>query len=149
MLDIDHFKQVNDIHGHAKGDEVIVRLAEILRQASRGEDVIARFGGEEFVVFLPGANLSEARQCAERIRTTCEKLEFRATGDEVLHVTLSAGVAEIGIPNESLESALARADRALYEAKNAGRNRVCVCAQDEIRVGRGKAADQQPITRIT
>ena len=122
-LDIDHFKRINDSHGHACGDKVIMYLAKTLKEESRTVDLVARLGGEEFVVLLPGANLLEASQCAERIRLAV--LEVAVSIGENIQVTASIGVAEINIEQESIETALGRADRALYDAKKSGRNRVC------------------------
>lgn len=124
-LDIDHFKRINDSHGHACGDQVITYLAKTLKEESRTVDLVARLGGEEFVVLLPGANLLEASQCAERIRCAVQALNFAASIGVHIQVTTSIGVAEIDSTQESIETALARADRALYEAKKSGRNRVC------------------------
>lgn len=123
-LDIDHFKSVNDNHGHACGDQVIIALAYTLKQHSRDNDLIARFGGEEFVMLLPDANLEEAHRCAERIRSAAEALQVNAGSDKAVLITVSIGVAEVGVGYETIETALARADRALYQAKNNGRNRV-------------------------
>lgn len=125
ILDVDHFKQVNDDYGHACGDQVIIQLAKTLREQSRTGDLIARFGGEEFVIMLPSADLREAGQCAERIRKAVQALQVTANTEEQVQITVSIGVAELNVGHESLESALDRADKALYQAKNSGRNRVC------------------------
>lgn len=125
-LDIDHFKSVNDLHGHASGDQVLVELAKVLTYHSRADDLVARFGGEEFVVLLAGAELSEASLCAERIRTAAEAMEVKLGCGGPLRLTVSIGVAQINLEYETLEAALSRADRALYQAKNKGRN--CVSA---------------------
>lgn len=126
VIDIDHFKNVNDSHGHATGDAVIIQLAGSLRQHSRTDDLIARFGGEEFVFLLPGADLQEASLCAERIRATCAAMEVKTGTGESVRLTVSIGAAEIDVSSEAVEAALGRADRALYEAKHAGRNRVSI-----------------------
>ncbi|MEH6386673.1 sensor domain-containing diguanylate cyclase [Pseudomonas profundi] len=123
-LDIDHFKTVNDTHGHACGDQVIMALARLLREHSREKDLIARFGGEEFVLLLPGVELVDAQRCAERVRIAAETLEIRSDTDKTVRITVSIGVAEISIGHEPIEAALGRADRALYVAKHSGRNRV-------------------------
>ena len=140
-LDIDHFKRINDSHGHACGDKVIMYLAKTLKEESRTVDLVARLGGEEFVVLLPGANLLEASQCAERIRLAVQALEVTVSIGENIQVTASIGVAEINIEQESIETALGRADRALYDAKKSGRNRVCQ-AEPVVMSGVQTLADQ-------
>lgn len=124
LMDIDHFKSVNDRHGHDVGDDVLRGVAARCQRSLREVDVFARYGGEEFVVFLPGANLVEAAEkTAERLRGAVSSEEFTTRKDPV-RVTMSLGVAQIG-EGESLEEALTRADAALYAAKRAGRDRVC------------------------
>ncbi len=122
MFDVDHFKDVNDTHGHATGDEVLRLLAKRLKSSSRGRDRLVRYGGEEFLLLLPGASLKTATEIAERIR---KQFESRPIALENLNlpIRLSAGVAE----HHALESAAdlyGRADTALYVAKRNGRNRV-------------------------
>lgn len=125
IADIDHFKQVNDRWGHPAGDKVLVRIAQTLKNCCRNRDLLARFGGEEFVILLPDADLKQALLCAERIRTSVERTLFDANTEAPLRVTLSLGVTQLDTEHDSIQSALARADRALYEAKHSGRNRVC------------------------
>tara|TARA_R110000764_G_scaffold209983_3_gene295837 strand:- start:36843 stop:38543 length:1701 start_codon:yes stop_codon:yes gene_type:complete len=125
-IDIDHFKRVNDTHGHQIGDQVIVKLAQTLKAQSRSKDLLARFGGEEFVMLLPETDQEQALVCAERIRTAVEKQIIAITPEQQLSLAVSIGVAVINAEHESIEAALNRADKALYEAKNAGRNRVCI-----------------------
>ncbi|MFN3580366.1 MAG: diguanylate cyclase [Pseudomonas sp.] len=125
VIDIDHFQRVNDEHGHACGDQVIVKLAKVLKDQSRARDLIARFGGEEFVILLPGANLHEASLCAERIRLAAQALEVTVDTHEAVRCTVSIGLAEVMVGDESVEAAVNRADKALYRAKNSGRNRLC------------------------
>jgi diguanylate cyclase (GGDEF)-like protein len=117
-LDIDYFKRVNDEWGHETGDRVLSRLGEILRREMRETDVVARMGGEEFIVLVPNAGLEEAHEFAERVRAACA----RDDGSGLPRVTLSAGVAAERGP-ATLESVLQRADSALYSAKVGGRNR--------------------------
>lgn len=119
LCDVDDFKSVNDRYGHPAGDRVLTRLAQLLRETIRASDTVIRWGGEEFLILLPGQNLEGARLLAERIRSRVEK--FR--DPEVAKVTLSlgAGVRDFG---ESSASLVARVDRALYGAKRGGRNRV-------------------------
>jgi diguanylate cyclase (GGDEF)-like protein len=124
-LDIDHFKLVNDTHGHATGDGVLRRLVEIVTAAIRREDLLARLGGEEFVILLRDIPLSGAIECAERIRTAVERASFDASDGRV-PVTISLGVATLDRALHATPAALLEsADRALYEAKRSGRNRVC------------------------
>ncbi|MSQ02576.1 MAG: diguanylate cyclase [Myxococcales bacterium] len=119
LVDIDHFKRVNDTRGHAVGDEVIVGVAQAMRGALRESDVAARWGGEEFLVALPDTDLSGARAIAERVRAAVEAGEWVAG----LRVTVSIGAAEL-VDGEHVEGTIGRADAALYKAKDAGRNRV-------------------------
>lgn len=129
MLDIDHFKQVNDIHGHAVGDEALRAIANILRKSLREVDILGRFGGEEFAILLPETHPDKGRQVAERIRLAiAEQPITTAAGD--LSLTISIGVTGIaGVkPNEAftLDQLLKQADDALYQAKHNGRNRTVV-----------------------
>jgi two-component system, cell cycle response regulator len=119
MLDIDHFKVINDTHGHDAGDAVLAELATRLGKAVRQVDRLARFGGEEFVVVAPGITLEAAVELAERLRLVVVDETFVGVG----RVTVSLGVAEIA-PGESAEAVLKRADEALYRAKAGGRNQV-------------------------
>lgn len=121
-FDIDKFKSINDRYGHAAGDTVLRRFAAILRAAVREKDVVARIGGEEFVLLLPGADEPSAFQIADRLRTVLESSRFNEI-DATICVTMSAGVARYR-PGEAVAALLARADHLLYAAKRAGRNRV-------------------------
>jgi two-component system, cell cycle response regulator len=119
MIDIDHFKKVNDTLGHQAGDEVLERIARVLQRATRQSDFVARFGGEEFVVLLPETPLLEGLQVAEKIRAAV------ASEDLPARVTVSVGVATMPQPElDSPEALVAAADAALYRAKRSGRNRV-------------------------
>lgn len=122
LLDIDHFKSINDNHGHLAGDRVIMRVARMLENSLRNGDVLCRWGGEEFLVLLKQTPLQSAQSVAEKLRATmaAEELHF---GNKTLHITGSFGVAEFG-GVETLVHFFARADRALYLAKSSGRNRV-------------------------
>jgi diguanylate cyclase (GGDEF)-like protein len=131
MLDVDHFKKYNDAHGHPAGDEVLKRVANILRTSTRAGDCTARYGGEEFAVLLSGKGAEEAIQLAERIRERVAEEEFTAG-----RITLSAGIAEFPHHGHTAEAVISSADEALYQAKRDGRNRVA-CAQKK----------QKPATR--
>jgi diguanylate cyclase (GGDEF)-like protein len=126
MLDLDYFKKLNDTHGHPAGDAALRATAEVLRRELRKGDVPARYGGEEFVIMLPGATETVARRVAERLRAALEEVAI-AFGGTTLHVTASLGLAVWPDNGRQAEELLAAADRALYAAKAAGRNRV-VCA---------------------
>jgi diguanylate cyclase (GGDEF)-like protein len=123
MLDIDHFKQLNDVHGHAVGDLALEEFARCCHGAVRGRDVVARLGGEEFCVFLRSVSLDKAIDIAERIRSATEGLEIDVGGRPV-RITVSIGLAECLPGERAVDEALRRADRLLYEAKLNGRNRV-------------------------
>lgn len=125
MCDIDHFKNVNDTYGHTVGDEVIKMFAKTLNSNVRAGSVVARFGGEEFSILLPGIDLETAAAVAERMRTSFseKRLTMRASGKQIAPVTASFGVAEFA-KGESGKSLLERADAKLYDAKQSGRNRV-------------------------
>jgi diguanylate cyclase (GGDEF)-like protein len=127
LVDVDHFKQVNDSHGHLIGDEVLRGLAAELRRQVRESDVVGRFGGEEFTVLLPGIGATEACRIAERLRHSASVLKVGA-GDAEIKVTVSIGVAVLGRHGRDLFELLAAADLALYRAKDAGRNRIRLCA---------------------
>lgn len=119
MVDIDGFKSVNDRFGHIAGDTVLVGVAALARRLSRDSDLLFRLGGDEFVLYLPGVSAAGARGIAERLRAAVEQSALIAEAT----VTLSAGVAELQ-PDDDADSWLNRADKALYEAKGAGRNRI-------------------------
>ena len=124
MLDLDHFKRVNDDHGHLAGDAVLVNLAGVLTRAVRNEDVVARFGGEELAIVLRAINLEAALQLAERLRKTIETTPT-VFHDKQLAATVSIGVAAFPTtPAETVDELIEAADQALYRAKHGGRNRV-------------------------
>jgi diguanylate cyclase len=125
MIDIDHFKQINDSYGHLLGDKVIRNVAQLLVAAVKGRDTVSRWGGEEFVILLPGTPLAGAEALAGTIRTTVERGRIRRmdSSEYIGVVTVSVGVTCYRL-GESFEDLLQRADRALYAAKSAGRNRV-------------------------
>ena len=119
VIDIDHFKKINDSFGHAVGDEVIRSLAQLMRDGSRPSDVLCRNGGEEFLMLLPAAGAREAGNVAERLRRRVQAQQLPGVGA----ITISAGVVEVG-PGETVRDAIARADTELYRAKRTGRNRI-------------------------
>ncbi|ROR34168.1 GGDEF domain-containing protein [Inmirania thermothiophila] len=125
MADIDHFKRINDTHGHLMGDRVLRFLAGLLRQRAPEGALPARYGGEEFALVLPGHDLAAARAVAEGLRRALAAGRVRSvrSGEEIGRITMSLGVAQ-WVPGESAEELVARADAALYRAKEGGRNRV-------------------------
>jgi diguanylate cyclase len=124
MLDLDHFKRINDAFGHASGDAVLRGFADIARRCLRDTDRLARWGGEEFVVLLGGTDALQAMLCMQRLLDAVALARFAGVDSETV-VTCSAGIAECG-SSESIEAALDRSDQALYRAKQSGRNRL-VC----------------------
>lgn len=122
MLDLDHFKRVNDAHGHARGDLVLQQTTRAVQSTLRADDVVGRFGGEEFVVLLPGADLEQAMGAAERCRAAVESMQI--AGAPYLSVTASVGVAAFPNHGEDLDTLLKASDRAMYRAKAHGRNRI-------------------------
>ncbi len=118
MMDLDHFKEVNDTHGHQAGDQVLIKLVATVNTLLRRPDHLGRYGGEEFVVLLPETSLDEALQVAERIRAVCAQPDRRPS------CTVSIGVTTWQKDNDTLETLIARADAAMYRAKANGRNRV-------------------------
>ncbi|WP_137807911.1 GGDEF domain-containing protein [Pseudomonas sp. G(2018)] len=122
MLDIDHFKQINDTHGHSVGDEVLKAVAASIKQQLRNVDMVFRFGGEEFLIVLSNTNREAAALVGERLRLAVQTEEFVAEGRSI-ELTVSLGCSTL-LPGESAESLLRRADNALYVAKREGRNRL-------------------------
>lgn len=124
MLDLDHFKKFNDTQGHDAGDTVLRETASFLLKSVRAEDIVCRFGGEEFVVILPVADLKVTQARAERIRTRLRELPVMHQGQSLGMVTVSVGVAELPQHGASAKELLEAADAALYRAKREGRDRV-------------------------
>jgi diguanylate cyclase (GGDEF)-like protein len=122
MLDLDHFKRINDAHGHARGDLVLENTTRAVQSTLRAGDIVGRFGGEEFVILLPGADLEQAMGAAERCRAAVAKMEV--PGAPYLSVTASVGVAAFPHHGEDLDGLLKASDRAMYTAKANGRNRI-------------------------
>ena len=125
MLDLDHFKTVNDRYGHLVGDEVLRQFAACLKQSIRAVDLAARYGGEEFTIILFDTGHEDSWELAERIRTQVRDMRFTVEPGTVLEVTVSIGIAEVSDTDSAPDDLLQRADAALYQAKRAGRN--CVC----------------------
>lgn len=123
LLDIDHFKQINDSHGHLVGDQVLRHLASVISNATDMGIQTARFGGEEFAILMPETNVQQAVQMVESLLAAIENSPLDS--DPQIQVTASAGISDVG-PDDTLEDALGRTDVALYDAKRSGRNQVCV-----------------------
>lgn len=132
MLDIDYFKRINDTFGHAAGDLVLKELALLLEQHIRGSDMVCRYGGEEFLLILPGATLEGARQRAENIRNLVQGLDLRYHDQPLGTITASLGVALFPIHAADTDALIQAADGALYESKAAGRNRVSVSTKSQL-----------------
>ena len=129
MADVDCFKAINDTYGHGFGDDVLRAIASILAAGCRAEDIVCRYGGEEFTILLPNTEYSRAAELAERLRTTIEARQFLHRNTAV-NVTCSFGVADL--PSSIPPSIIELADSALYSAKESGRNRVEVCREPEV-----------------
>jgi len=128
MVDVDHFKQVNDQHGHGAGDRLLVSIAQTMARALRADDVLGRMGGEEFAAVLPGVSPTEAQAIAERVRSAVERQTLDATQGGPQRATVSIGLvhsATLGA-DADMDTLLLAADTALYRAKDEGRNRVMV-----------------------
>ncbi len=136
LMDIDHFKQINDTHGHLVGDIVLKETARIIRNSVRNSDLVARFGGEEFAIITPGDSIESALALAERIRANLAHEPIVVAGGQELNVTASFGVAEGRTANGGWKHLIEDADTELYRAKSEGRNRVC-----------GRPADLAPSQR--
>lgn len=117
FFDVDHFKQINDNHGHLMGDVVLKKIAEISSEANRCSDIFARYGGEEFIILTASTNIEGAMEHARRLRQDIEKYPFK-----IGRVTASFGVTEFNVSSDDQQSLLERADKAMYQAKEDGRN---------------------------
>jgi diguanylate cyclase (GGDEF)-like protein len=152
LIDADHFKLVNDLHGHLVGDKALRAIARTFKIFLRDYDLAGRFGGEEFALLLPQTSAADARRIAERVRDHIAEMPISVSdepGADTLQVTVSIGVAALGTTWErttgsQLTDLLAGADRALYQAKNAGRNRVWMFTDTET-VGDTAIREQQAI----
>jgi diguanylate cyclase (GGDEF)-like protein len=126
LLDLDHFKVLNDVHGHHEGDKVLKHVATLVSQHLRTNDFVARIGGEEFVVLLPSTNQNEAFQFIERIREEIAHLTLTTDSKINMKITASFGIAELSPETASEEALLKQADQALYKAKSNGRNQTLI-----------------------
>jgi diguanylate cyclase (GGDEF)-like protein len=125
MLDIDHFKRVNDTHGHQAGDAILKGLSELLARQARAIDRVCRYGGEEIAIILPESDLEAAGNIAERLRASVETQPFGINTGAPVCITVSIGVASWPLQGNGADTLVAAADTALYEAKRSGRNRIC------------------------
>jgi len=123
LVDVDHFKTVNDLHGHQAGDRVLRAIAQILDEQRRASDFLARYGGEEFVVLLPETTAERAFNLAEKTRDKMQNARFRYS-DQTIRLTVSIGIGDFRPQEDTLDSLFGRVDQALYEAKRKGRNQV-------------------------
>jgi len=130
MMDLDRFKSVNDTHGHLMGSHVLSEVGAVIRNSIREEDVSARYGGEEFVSYLAEADLEGALLAAERVRAAIEAHRFTFEG-KTIEVTISIGAAQAPAHGTEMTALVAAADRALYRAKESGRNRICAALESE------------------
>ena len=132
MIDVDHFKMVNDRYGHLAGDDVLAAVARSIAQAVRPRDLVGRLGGEEFGAILSGLTLLEAERAADRLRVQVSEVRVRADSGDWITVTVSVGVSELSVTGGNLHRLLDAADTALYAAKAAGRNCVRVASADNV-----------------
>jgi diguanylate cyclase (GGDEF)-like protein len=123
LLDIDHFKRINDTYGHAIGDAVLKEVSQAMQSSLRTYDLLGRVGGEEFLIASPGSTLDKAAELAERVRVTIKGREVMNMADPIT-VTVSAGITSLSEQDATTEALLARADNALYLAKQQGRDRI-------------------------
>ncbi|MBM4128555.1 MAG: GGDEF domain-containing protein, partial [Nitrospira sp.] len=125
IFDIDHFKKYNDLNGHAEGDYLLREISKLLKEQSRGTDVIARYGGEEFIVLMPGTDKESAYTYSEKIRQVIEHFPFRHREKQPAgFVSVSGGVASFPFDGNSIDAVIRLADEALYDSKRSGRNMV-------------------------
>lgn len=124
LIDVDHFKKVNDEYGHKAGDKCLKEIAKLIRTSLRKSDFFARYGGEELIAILNGSDVINAQEVAEKIRLRIVRTHFRYQ-EEVIPITVSLGVTEVMQTDEDPETPFIRADNAMYQAKSQGRNRVC------------------------
>ena len=144
-LDLDHFKNVNDTYGHLVGDQVITETGELLRANARAGDIVARTGGEEFVILAPGTGIAGAQHLALRVLEAFRRKTFGAPNHKFV-VTVSIGVVSDAVPDENIaEDLIARSDEALYAAKRTGRNRMVMWTRglEALRLGQSRQTDPE------
>jgi diguanylate cyclase (GGDEF)-like protein len=128
LLDIDHFKRINDVYGHHQGDLVLIEIAQCLSENLRNEDIIGRFGGEEFILLLPHTDIFQAEKIAERCRQALQELSIFTNQNIQIHVSASFGISSSAFANDPY-LVIRQADQALYAVKASGRNQVCTFQQ--------------------
>ena len=138
MIDLDHFKAFNDAHGHAGGDALLARIGELLLEHSRSEDIVCRYGGEEFALILPGISLDVARRRLETMRKALHETAVFLQGERLAAVTASIGLSAFPVHGATGPDLLSAADGALYEAKNAGRDQICVAMPSALPVAQSE-----------
>jgi len=144
IFDGDRFKRINDTYGHPVGDQILQHLSRVARSVLRGYDVLARYGGEEFIAMLPDATGSQALLLGERLRKMIEQRPFMTEDGQTIRVTVSIGVAQAKAPYEKKEI-ISQADKALYRAKETGRNRVVSYKAMDIEAGTKESAPTQTL----
>lgn len=130
LMDIDHFKSINDTHGHLFGDHVLQGVAEVIVDCCRKSDIMARYGGEEFVILLPNTELQQARGVAEKLFASISSVDY-CDDEHRISITVSIGISSFNDEHQSYNDMLAEADEAMYQAKNSGRNRICVFGESD------------------
>jgi diguanylate cyclase (GGDEF)-like protein len=138
MIDIDHFKRLNDTFGHTAADAVLRDWSELLKAKFRGSDIVCRYGGEEFVVILPDIGVEDARQRLEQLRGDLSRMIVREEGQLIQSVTVSIGVALFPLHGRTSQSLLQAADHALYRAKEKGRDRLELASEDPFQEGQAE-----------
>jgi diguanylate cyclase (GGDEF)-like protein len=124
MIDVDHFKRYNDTHGHEGGDALLAAFGRLLARQARAEDIVCRYGGEEFAIIMPGAEIADASARLDAVRSEAARLHVELRGQALSRITMSAGLAAYPRDGSTGAALLAAADAALYAAKKAGRDRV-------------------------
>jgi diguanylate cyclase (GGDEF)-like protein len=148
MMDLDHFKQLNDTWGHALGDRALRTFGGVLLTVTGSVDAVARLGGEEFAILLPGRSPRSALSLAERLRATVEGLRL-SEGDELIRFTVSVGLSSLKAGELNFEPMLRRADHALYKVKRSGRNRVLLSDGDAGAIPPTRALPEMELERVT